>query len=421
MLKEIGTANQHYAYRLLQCLTVAIRPLRIDELAEILALDFDGAKDGIPVLKEDWRWKDRQEAILSTCSSLVTVVGDVRHRVVQFSHFSVKEFLTSNRLATSNVDISHFHILPEPAHTVIARACLGILLRSDIGVGGAKAKSSSPLTEYAAEHWVDHAQFEKVSTRLQVEMRPLFDPAIPYFKAWLKSYNIDRRWPGFSVDGYKDEDSRWDKQHGSPLYYASLCGFLNLVAHLIAKHPQHVNTTLGRCLSPLAAALCKRHFDVAELLYQHGADVGIRGHKNRTLLHAASVEGFVDIAQWLLDGRIGAHSPQVNHEIPRRSAETSGHLGRCKSVDAADDINHTPLHLASLHGRFEIVRLLIEHGAEVTSRNGNYQTPLHLASSSKSAETVRLLLTHNADVNVRDNTHKTPLHLASSRVSIEIV
>ncbi|KAH9173367.1 hypothetical protein EDB89DRAFT_1959442 [Lactarius sanguifluus] len=75
VLKEIGTANQHHAYRLLQCLAVAIRPLRVEEIAELLALDFDGAK-GLPELREDWRWKDQQEAVLSTCSSLIAVIDD---------------------------------------------------------------------------------------------------------------------------------------------------------------------------------------------------------------------------------------------------------------------------------------------------------------------------------------------------------
>jgi hypothetical protein len=61
LLKEIVTANRHHAYRLLHCLTVARRPLRIEELAEVLALDFDGAEDGILELKGDWRWEDQQE------------------------------------------------------------------------------------------------------------------------------------------------------------------------------------------------------------------------------------------------------------------------------------------------------------------------------------------------------------------------
>ena len=146
ILKEIGMVNRHHAYRLLQCLTVAIRPLRVEELAEILALDFDNTKDGVPQLKENWRMKDQQEAVLSTCSSLIAVVKSDSHLVVQFSHFSVKEFLTSDRLATSRPEVSHFYILPESAHTVIVKACLGILLRSDDGVGDVKTRSTSGKT-----------------------------------------------------------------------------------------------------------------------------------------------------------------------------------------------------------------------------------------------------------------------------------
>ncbi len=156
-------------------------------------------------------------------------------------------------------------------------------------------------------------------------------------------------------------------------------------------------------------------FDIAELLYQHGADVDIRGYKNRTLLHAASTGGFVDIPQWVLDHCVDAHSQEDNHETPFHLTEANGRLGHCKSVDSMNNTNHTPLHLASLHGRFEIVRLLIEHGAEVTSQDQWHWTPLHLASTSGSAETVRQLIEHGAVVTSQDRWHWTPLHLLSSQ------
>jgi hypothetical protein len=127
VLKEIVTANQHHAYRLLQCLTVASRPLRVDELAEILALDFDKTKEGIPELKEDWRWIEQQKAVLSTCSSLIAVVDSGRHRVVQFSHFSVKEFLTSDRLAASS---SRRFTLSYPSRVSAHRYGQGLLRES---------------------------------------------------------------------------------------------------------------------------------------------------------------------------------------------------------------------------------------------------------------------------------------------------
>ena len=85
ILKEIDNANWDHAYRLLQCLAVASRPLQVEELAEVLAFDFTG---GISKLNADWRWEDQEAAVLSACSSLVSVVRNNGSRVVQFAHFS---------------------------------------------------------------------------------------------------------------------------------------------------------------------------------------------------------------------------------------------------------------------------------------------------------------------------------------------
>jgi len=402
VLKEIGKTNEFYAHRLLQCLTVSKRPLGVDELAEILALDFETG-EGIPELKENWRWKDEQEAVLSTCSSLISVIGDRFDRVVQFSHFSVKEFLTSDRLATSSADVSRFHILPEPAHTVFVKACFGILLQH--GVGDARAEHHSPLARYAAEHWADHARFEKVWTRVEDGMRRLFDPAKPHLEAWLWLLGTQSR---LFFAGYD-----FNKHLGSPLYYASLCGFLDLAAHLVAENPQHGTDIVGRNPSPLVAALRSRDLHIAELLYQRGADLGIRDDNNMTLLHAAAEGGYVDIAKWLLDHGVPANSQQDNQETPLSLAEANGHQGHGITVDAADDTKHTPLHWASQGGHFEIVRELLMRGAGVTTKNQIYRTPLHLASYSRDAETVRLLIEHGADVTAQDRRHRTPLHLAS--------
>ena len=64
-----------------------------------------------------------------------------------------------------------------------------------------------------------------------------------------------------------------------------------------------------------------------------------------------------------------------------------------------------------------MVRLLIEHGADVTAIDEALSTPLHLASSQASSKTVQLLIEHGADVAAQDENHRTPLHLASSWVS----
>jgi hypothetical protein len=85
-----------------------------------------------------------------------------------------------------------------------------------------------------------------VSERVEDGMRRLFDLAKPYFATWLRLYDIDDHWNQFG--------NSWATR-GSPLYYASLCGFRGLAAHIINDHPEQVNATGSRNHSPLAAAL----------------------------------------------------------------------------------------------------------------------------------------------------------------------
>ena len=129
ILREIRKPNQGHAHRLLQCLVAATRPLQVKELVEVLAFDFN--TEGIPKLNLGWRWEDQEEAVMSACSSLVMIVKDGDSRVVQFSHFSVKEILMANRLAKPIRDVSRYHIQLDAAHAILAQACLGVLLRMD--------------------------------------------------------------------------------------------------------------------------------------------------------------------------------------------------------------------------------------------------------------------------------------------------
>ena len=125
-LRGIDEEKREYAQRLFRCLVVSIRPLRVEELAEILAVRFDKAE--LPTFNAGWRPGNAEEAVISACSSLIAIVDRAGSQVVQFSHFSVKEFLTSERLATAEERLSYYHIFPEPAHTMLAHVSLSVLL-----------------------------------------------------------------------------------------------------------------------------------------------------------------------------------------------------------------------------------------------------------------------------------------------------
>src|SRR5713101_3872768 len=130
ILREIKKENTELTRRIFQDVAVAVRRLHVNELAEILAFDFNAGP--IPKFHKDWRLEDPLEAVLSTCSPLLSLVYVNDSLVIKFSHFSVKQFLTSARFAEKCDTISRrYHISMTPAHTLVAQACLGILLHLD--------------------------------------------------------------------------------------------------------------------------------------------------------------------------------------------------------------------------------------------------------------------------------------------------
>ena len=297
ILWEIRKPNQGHAHRLLQCLVAAVRPLRVEEFAEVLAFDFnqDFNAEGIPKLNPGWRWENQEEAVMSACSSLAMIVKDGDSRVVQFSHFSVKEYLTATRLAEPIRDVSRYHNRLDAAHTILARACLGVLLRLDDQVDRDSIKNF-PLAQYAAQYWTTHARVENVSSWIKDGMECLFDADKPQFATWLWIYNEDENGDSMST-------SCPEKPEAVPLYYAARLGLRGLAEHLIAEHPEHVNAKGGQeeTPTPTHAAATAGHVDILSLLFEHGADLEGLNRYGATPLHQASRNGKIDAGQYLHD------------------------------------------------------------------------------------------------------------------------
>jgi hypothetical protein len=288
----------------------------------------------------------------------------------------------SDRLASSTVDISQYHISFTDAHTVLARACLGVLLRDPDVPNGS---DFAPLAGYAARHWVAHARVENVASRVQGGMELLFDPDKPYFESWVHLHDFDTIYSALDHMANPESGAR-------PLYYAALCGLHELVEHLTLKYPRYASAWGGIFGTALHSASYQGHLQAVRTLLLHGVGVDVRGYANRTPLIFASICGHRDVVQCLLD-----HGADVNSQ--------EGDL-------------YTSLHWAASSGHSDVVRVLLEHSADVNTKDDYGTTPLHTAIPNRgpkgsNPQVVRLLLEHGANPNAQNGYRQTPLHLVA--------
>jgi ankyrin repeat protein len=451
ILEGIPEPQKQRAKQILQCLTVATRPLRVAELAQVLTVKIPGGGH-LPTVEEDLRWEDEEHDVLTACSSLIVLVDVDNSRLVQFSHSSIKEFLTS-----SHRDPLH-RIHLEPAHATMAQACLGLLCRLDYKIDNTRIEKNFPLAEYAAQNWVSHASFENVLSDLEHGVGHILDGDKPHLAAWLwvRKRSLD-------ISGRSSSEDHPRQLAAAPLYYVAELGLTCLVQYLVSKHPEDVNTKGGRYGTPLHAAVHERHIEALELLanknvdvrdsndqiplhaasrlgytdigrqlINRGADVNARDNKHRTSLNLAACEGRLEVIQILLKHKADVTIRDERGKMPLHAALDGGSLKAARlllqhGADADAKVNtnqgQTPLQHAAQNRQLDFVRLLLEYRADVNVQDTTKksQIPLHYAVWDGDDDVMQLLLNHGADVNAKDDTHTTPLHLASYRRHLKAV
>jgi ankyrin repeat protein len=91
-------------------------------------------------------------------------------------------------------------------------------------------------------------------------------------------------------------------------------------------------------------------------------------------------------------------------------------------VNVRDTANGvTPLIVASCAGHVQVVKELVEHGAEIEAKTIDGYTALHFACAQGHPAVVKELRDHGANIEAKENHGSTPLHWACSKGDLAIV
>ena len=142
-------------------------------------------------------------------------------------------------------------------------------------------------------------------------------------------------------------------------------------------------------------------------------------------IHTAAANGNLDQVKSLLAGDatlVSAEDQNATRDLPLHSAAGAGHLEVIRylveagaEVDGGDSDGSTPLHVAALRGHLTCVEYLVDKGADVALQDQNGAWSLTFALSGGNEEVVASLIKFGAPLDLTTGNGITPLHYAAMR------
>lgn len=420
-VQYLKTSQKVRAIAILRWILFALRPLTVRELAEAIAMTLDDFADTYPYdeLPDSWEkgYVDEQYVnsyIRRSCGSLVELRGHKENKplalhTVHFVHFSVKEYLLRSDHFSNGQSRLERICFPDGGkeHNQLARLCLQYLCYDVFGEKNdfqdRRRIQVYHFLAYAAKSWYMHVLHDHhMSEDIMPWVEKLFNPSTSNWILWSRVFEgemelddepfsasllSDKASSVESIDVEETGEAEADEaeelggvdSEPSPIYYAALLGFTDLVKALQSQGLD-CSARGGTYGFPLQAAVRNAHQETVEYLVQQGIDLNQRGGRYSLAICAAAALGYDKIMDILV---------------------TAGADRRCE-----DDFGRNCLHFACKHGIRATVKPLLAAGLDPMKKSKAGKTPFYEAVESGDHETVSLLLGAGADLN--DSSRGTP-------------
>ena len=341
MLLQIEESQRSSAIQILHWVTMAVRPLTLQELAA--AINVQPSRH----LSVEQGIHDR----ITLCKPFL----ELHENEVSFVHQSARDYLLRPE-ADQNPILEEFRIKPQKAHLELARKCLSY-------ISDTSWSEQSLLSNYAVLYWPEHAR------DCCTHAGELLDVSLPFFqdksslrRKWNQSYSKEKRSPPLDL-----------------LHAASYFGIVAWVETFLKKKKfsfsnpaKRKDKEYGR--TPLSWAAGNGHGAVVKLLLEAKADVDSKDNFGQTPLSWAAESGHEAVVKLLLaTGNVDVDSKDIFCQTPLSWAAESGHEAVVKlllatgnvDVDSKSTSGQTPLSWASKRGHEAVVKLLLATGGGV--------------------------------------------------------
>ena len=205
-----------------------------------------------------------------------------------------------------------------------------------------------------------------------------------------------------------------------PLLHYALAKDYNVIAKALIKHGCDLNARNPGGKTVLHYLSMSSKTDMLKFILESGADVDLvdNQHENSPL-HFAALNNKPENIEILFKYGAIVECYNKQHELPHQSAASKGHSDACALLLSKGlNINHrnleglTALHLASKGGHLSCVIFLLNNGVKF-NRTYHGETELMFAVKSHNVDVVKVLLDFGADVNLCNTKKQTSLHYAA--------